>query len=204
MRLRKTARRGELGDRHDLYELSAKILEVAKQRGALRHGKYVLSSGKTSNYYFDGRTLTLDPEGANLVARAVFEVAKEAGAEVVAGPTVGADPIVAATAAISYEQGRPISGLIVRKEAKRHGGERIVEGPLPASAKVMVVDDTCTSGASLLHAISVVEKAGCEVIKVLCVLDRREGGSNKIKRLGYDFEAILEADKNGKIKVVCD
>ena len=182
--------------------LGEKIMEVAERTEALRFGKFQLSSGETSAYYFDGRLITLDPEGAYYVAKALLPLLIECGAEAIAGPTLGADPIVSSVAVMSYTQGHPITGLIVRKQAKGHGGERTIEGPLKPGSRVAVVDDACTSGASLLHAIDAVEEAGCEVVRVLCILDRREGGSDKIRRRGHDFVALLEADQDGVVTPV--
>ena len=175
------------------------ILALAKRRGALMFGEFKLSAGGTSSYYFDGRLLTLDPEGANLVCGVFIPVLTECGAEALAGPTLGADPIVSAVAALSYGGGHPIPGLIVRKEAKEHGGKRGIEGPLVEGARVAVVDDTCSTGASLFLAIHAVEAAGCQVVKVLSILDRHQGGSDELKRRGYDFFTILEADAEGNI-----
>jgi orotate phosphoribosyltransferase len=175
------------------------ILELAKRKGALKFGEFTLSAGGVSSYYFDGRLITLDPEGAYRVASAIVPILKECDAEAIAGPTLGADPIVAAIAVVSHLQGHPISGLIVRKEAKEYGGARAIEGPLVPGARVAVVDDACTSGASLFHAIDAVEAAGCLVVKVIALLDRREGGSEELRRRGYDFVALLEADEAGQI-----
>ena len=178
------------------------ILELAKRTGALMFGEFKLSSGATSPYYFDGRLVTLDSEGAYHVGKTVFQILRKCGAEAVAGPTLGADPIVSSVAAVSYLEGYPIPGLIVRKEVKKHGGRRGIEGPLKSGSKVAVVDDTCTTGGSLLHAIDAVESAGCRVVKVITILDRRQGGSDEIKRRGYNFAAILEADERGEITPV--
>jgi orotate phosphoribosyltransferase len=176
------------------------ILELAKQRGALKFGQFKLSAGGTSSYYFDGRILTLDPEGAYHVARAILPILKECGAEAIAGPTLGADPIVASVAAMSYIEGYPVAGLIVRKEAKGHGAGRMIEGPLAEGMRVAVVDDACTTGSSLFHAIGAVEAEGCRVVKVICILDRRQGGSDELRRRGYDFAALLEANERGEIR----
>lgn len=175
------------------------ILQLAKDRGALRFGQFKLSAGGTSAYYFDGRLVTLDPEGAYHVARAIIPILRECGAEAIAGPTLGADPIVSSVALMSYVEGHPIPGLIVRKESKQYGGKRAIEGPLAPGARVAVVDDTCTTGGNLLSAIGAVEAAGCQVVKVICILDRREGGSDEIRRRGYDFIALLEANASGEI-----
>ncbi len=178
------------------------ILELAKRTEALTFGEFKLSAGGTSPYYFDGRVLTLHPEGAYLVAKAFLPIVRSCGAEAIAGPTLGADPIVSAVVVLSHMDGAPIPGLIVRKEIKRHGGGRLIEGPLRQGAKVAVVDDTCTTGSSLFHAIEALEQAGCPVVKVLSILDRREGGSDEIRRRGYDFVALMEADDTGKITPV--
>ena len=175
------------------------VLQRAKVTGALSFGEFKLTSGKTSSYYFDGRLLTLDPEGAHQVAMAFLPILKECGAEAIAGPSVGADPIVSSVAVISYQQGHPIPGLIVRKEAKQHGAGRLIEGPLREGTRVAVVDDTVTTGGSIIQAIEAVEEAGCRVVKVMCILDRREGGSDEIRRRGYDFVALLEANERGEI-----
>ena len=180
-------------------EAAEAVLELAQRSGALTFGEFKLSAGGTSPYYFDGRLITLHPEGAYRIATALMPILKECGAEAVAGPTLGADPIVSAVAVVSYQEGHPIPGLIVRKEAKQHGGKRAIEGPLKKGARVAVVDDTCTTGSSLMMAIDAVEAAGCQVVKVISILDRHEGGSDEIRRRGYDFLSLLEADTSGRI-----
>ena len=178
-----------------------KILEVAKKRGALTFGEFQLTSGETSPYYFDGRLVTLDPEGAYHVARAFLPLLKECGAEAIAGPTLGADPIVSSVVVMSHTEGNPIAGLIVRQETKQHGARHAIEGPLRSGVAVAVVDDTCSTGSSLLHAIDAVEAEGCRVVKVMCILDRHMGGSDEIKRRGYGFVALLDADGDGRISL---
>ena len=178
---------------------SEKILEIAKKLGALAFDEFQLTAGGTSSYYFDGRLLTLDPEGAYHVSRAFLPLLKECNAEAVAGPAVAAVPIVSAIAVTSFTEGHPIPALIVRQEAKEHGTKRAIEGTLKPGARVVVVDDTCSTGGSLVHAIDAVEAAGCRVVRVICILDRHMGGSDEIRRRGYDFVALLEADGKGQI-----
>ena len=182
-------------------KFAERLLSLAKEKGALLYGDFQLSSGVKSNYYFDGRLLTLEPEGAYLIAKCFIPAITESGAEAIAGPTLGADPIVASVAAISHMEGSSIPGLIVRKETKGHGGKRLIEGPLKKGMKVAVVDDTCTTGASLFHAVKEVEKEGCEVVKVLSVMDRMAGGSDECFRRGYDFYSILVADEAGNVQI---
>ena len=179
----------------------ARLLQLALEKGALKYGDFTLTSGKKSTYYFDGRLLSLDPEGAYLISQSLLPVLRQAGAEAVGGLTLGADPIVAAIALASYINETPIPAFIVRKEAKSHGTGQGVEGALKAGSKVAIIDDTCTTGGSLFQAIEAAEGAGCTVVKVVAVLDRQEGGGEELRRRGYDFIALMEADAEGKIQV---
>jgi len=180
-------------------ESIVRIQQIAEERGALRYGEFNLSAGGTSRYYFDGRLLTLDPEGGYLVAKTLLPLVLKSGAESIAGPTLGADPIVASVASVSHLEGTPISALIVRGEAKSHGTSRRIEGSVRRNMKVAVVDDTCTSGRSLLRAIQALEEEGCEVTAAFCVLDRNEGGSGKITGRGTQFCSLLSAKADGLI-----
>ena len=104
------------------------IMDIAIDRGALTFGEFKLSAGGTSSYYFDGRILSLDPEGGYAVAKAFLPIIMESGAQAVAGPTLGADPIVSAISVVSHLEGHPTPGLIVRKDSKDYGGKRSIEG----------------------------------------------------------------------------
>ena len=181
-------------------KLAERLLELAEERGAIRYGDFTLSSGRKSSYYFDGRLLSLDPEGAHIIGNALLPLLADAGVAAVGGPTLGADPIVAAAAMASWQQGVPLPAFIVRKEAKGYGMAQLIEGPLPEGATVAIVDDACTTGGSLFHAIDAAEEAGCTVGLVLAVLDRNEGGSDAIRNRGYRFAALLAAGADGKIR----
>ena len=181
---------------------AAEILQLAINKGALTFGEFRLSAGGTSSYYFDGRILALDPEGGYRVAKAFLPILRDCGARAIAGPTLGADPIVSAVSVLSHAEGSPVPGLIVRAETKGHGGQKMIEGPTAALAEgapVAVVDDTCTTGSSLFHAIAAMETAGYRVVKVLSILDRNEGGSAELKRRGYSYHALLSANREGQI-----
>jgi len=175
-----------------------RIREIAERLGALQFGEFKLTAGGTSSYYFDGRLVTLDPEGSHTVASALLPVLDAYRVDAAAGPAVAAVPMVASIATASYAAGRPVKALIVRPERKKHGTGKIIEGSPRPGDRVAVVDDTCMTGGSLLHAIDTVEEAGCKVVLVACILDRREGGSDAIRARGYDFFSFLEAD-NGTI-----
>ena len=184
-----------------LSEIAAELLELAKARGALTFGDYVLSSGQRSSYYFDGRRLTLDPRGAYLTGMAFFEMLRGYDVEAVGGPTLGADPIVTAVALTSGLDGQPMSGFIVRKEGKAHGMGNLIEGPLEPGSRVAIVDDACSTGASLFHAVDAAEAEGHEVVVVLAIIDRHQGGSEELRRRGYKFRCLLEATPDGDIRV---
>ena len=177
-----------------------RLLEVFKDHAVLR-GDFTLSSGLKTSYYFDGRMVTLWPEGAYLIGRKILHILVAAGAEAVGGMTVGADPIVAAVSVVSHLEGRPIPAFIVRGEVKEHGTQKRIEGPLKAGSRVAIVDDVITTGGSVLRAIEAVEAEGCRVVKVVVLLDRQQGGSDEIRRRGYDFSAILSADPSGEVRL---
>lgn len=173
---------------------SRKILDIAGKLGALQFGEFKLSAGGTSPFYFDGRLITLDPEGAHTVASALLPVLAPYGVDAAAGPAVAAVPIVSALAAVSYAEGQSIKALIIRPEVKKYGTGKIIEGSPRAGDRVAVIDDTCMTGKSLVHTIDTVEEAGCTVVVVACILDRQEGGSDLIRARGYEFFSFLEAD----------
>ena len=189
--------------RSDLNKIAKRLYERALELDSLKFGDFVLSSGQKSSYYFDGRLVTLNPRGGYEIAKAILSELKECNAEAIAGPSIGADPIVAAVMVLGHIQGQHIPGILVRKEQKQHGGKRIIEGNVWPGARVAVVDDTCTSGKSLLHAIDVLESQGCTVVRVITVLDRNEGGSKEIMNRGYNFFSLLKADNLGRI-VTCE
>ena len=177
-----------------------RLLELSERLGALQYGEFTLSSGAKSHYYFDGRLVTLDAGGAYLVGRAFEPIVRASGAEAIAGPALAAVPMLAAISVASYLEGSPVPGLIVRSERKQHGTGKLIEGSVRDGMAVAVIDDTCNQGGSLLHAIDAVEAAGCRVVKVMCILDRNEGGSRAIRDRGYDFFSLFEVDDSGRIR----
>ena len=184
----------------ELSETLDRLLALALERGAIKYGDFTLTSGKKSSYYFDGRLLSLDPEGAFLISQAIIPLLEQAGAMAVGGTTLGADPMVAALALASHIKGSSIPAFIVRKESKTHGTKQNIEGPLERGTNVAIVDDVCTTGGSLFHAIEAAEEAGCSVVKVVSILDRNEGGSEEMRKRGYNFSTLLAATADGKIE----
>jgi len=167
-----------------------RLLELVRTR-ALREGKITLSSGKVSDYYVDAREVVLDPEGAYLTGRLMLDMI-DPKAVAVAGMTLGADPIVTAISVVGHIEGRDLTALIIRKEPKKHGTQKFVEGPaLPEGSKVAVVDDVVTTGSSLVKSIERLRNEGYEPIQVVAILNREEGGSEKLKDAGYRLESIF-------------
>jgi orotate phosphoribosyltransferase len=177
--------------------MSEQLKELAEiiRRRSLRRGEFTLASGRKANYYLDCRMTTLDPRGATLIGRLLLEKIRELkiDADAIGGLTMGADPIAAATAVVSEIEGRPLPAFIVRKETKGHGMQRAIEGwDGKPGAKVIVVDDVCTSGDSILTAGRKAEEAGYTVAAAFCVVDREEGGTAAVAAR-YPFYPLLTA-----------
>jgi len=153
-----------------------------------------LASGALSRYYLNSKLITLDPKGATLVGRLVFERLRDSDARAVGGLTLGADPIALATAIASEAAGKPIAAFVVRKEPKGHGTAGWIEGPLPPEAPVAVVDDVVTTGGSTEKALDVLARLGHPVRKVIALVDRNEGGREAIARRGVPFESLYSID----------
>lgn len=168
----------------------ARLLHLLRER-AIRRGDFTLASGRKSTYYVDGRLVTLHHEGAWLIANVLLDLLHREGvvASAIGGLTLGADPIAGAVAAVSHGTQRPLDAFIVRKEAKAHGTGKRVEGSLRAGDRVVIVDDVITTAGSTLQAIKAVEDLGCEVVAVVCVIDRQEGGAEALAR--YRFHPLF-------------
>ena len=177
--------------RTDIKELKSKLLDLLNKE-ALKRGDFLLSSGKRSNYYLDGRVITLTPEGAYLVASILLELVRDREIEALGGPTLGADPIVGAVAALSHIEGIPLKTFIVRKAAKEHGAGRQIEGPeLRKGSQVILVDDVATTGKALIEAKRSLDKAGVTARTAFVIVDRCEGAKENLAKEGLELESIF-------------
>ena len=150
---------------------------------ALHTGQHItLSSGKESTYYFDCKPVTLSAAGAPLVGDAFVNALEGLPGDVTAvgGLTHGADPIIGAAMLRAFARGRALDGFYVRKQPKAHGTRRLIENPPPPGTRVVIVEDVVTSGKSALKAVDEARLAGCEVVGVISLVDRQDGGAETI------------------------
>ncbi|MBC8436557.1 MAG: orotate phosphoribosyltransferase [Candidatus Omnitrophica bacterium] len=181
-------------NQESIAELKSRLLALLK-KGAYQKGKFVLSSGRTSDYYLDGRAITLTPEGAHLVAGIILEMIKGADIGAVGGPTLGADPIVGAVACLAHINKVPISTFIVRKSAKGHGTQRQIEGPqLKEGCRVVLVDDVATTGRALIEAKEALDKVGAKICRTIVIVDRQEGAAENLEKAGLRLEPIFKIE----------
>jgi orotate phosphoribosyltransferase len=164
-----------------------------------RKGTFTLTSGKTSDFYIDGKQTTLSAEGAYLCGKLLLQLleSEEQPIEAVGGMTLGADPLVTAVSLVSFLEGRPIPAFIVRKEAKGHGTGNYIEGMknMPQGCRVAFVEDVVTTGGTLLKVIDRVEAQGFKVGLVATVVERQEGGASALQEKGYTLKYIFTREE---------
>ncbi|MGA4540957.1 orotate phosphoribosyltransferase [Uniformispora flossi] len=172
----------------------AALLAQIKDK-AVVHGRVTLSSGKEADYYVDLRRVTLDAEAAPLVGRVMLDAAADLDFEAVGGLTLGADPVAAAMLHAAAAQGRKLDAFVVRKTGKAHGLQRRIEGPDVAGRRVLAVEDTSTTGGSVLTAVEALREAGAEVVGVAVIVER--GAAPAIAEAGLPYiTAYTLADLN--------
>ena len=162
---------------------------------SVRRGSFTLASGRTSSVYVDARVTTMSPDGLATIGPLALEaLARERlTPDSVGGLTLGADPVSYAIAYASALAGRPIRAFTVRKEAKAHGAGRLIEGPFASGDRVVIIEDVITTGASALRAVEAVRAAGGQVIGILSVVDREEGGRERLAPVGVPVIALCTA-----------
>jgi orotate phosphoribosyltransferase len=153
---------------------------------------FTLTSGAISPYYFDCKAATLDPEGSSLIGQLIFQKIKEFNIDAVGGLTLGADPISLSISLEAFKNNRFIYPLIVRKEPKKHGTQRWIEGILDKVKNVMAIDDVITTGKSTIQAIEKLRESGFIVEKAFVVIDREEGGRENIEKLGVEVLSLFK------------
>jgi len=152
---------------------------------------FTLVSGRQSNYYFNCKPTTLDPEGMNLIGELVFEMLADTDVTAAGGLTLGADPIANALAVISFQKGRPIKSFVIRKDIKDHGTKSAVEGNVQPGERVAIIDDVITTGGSTITAIERAREAGLVIDRAIALIDREEGGRGNIMKHVSRVDAVL-------------
>jgi orotate phosphoribosyltransferase len=152
---------------------------------------FKLASGRESPYYLDCRPTTHNAQGLALIGEIFFDLIRDLKVKAIGGLTMGADPIAHAVALTSYLQGRPINSFSVRKEPKEHGIGKRVEGDARPGDRVVIVEDVITTGGSTLQAITAAREYGLEVVQVIVLVDREEGGREAVEKLVSEFEAVF-------------
>lgn len=170
------------------------LIELLAIRSA-RLGEFTLASGARSNLYIDARMTAMSPEGLALIGPLGIDEITNAGwqADSVGGLTLGADPISYAISYASAIAGKPIRAFTVRKEAKTHGTGKLIEGPFAPSDHTVIIEDVITTGGSALKAIDAVRNAGATITGVLSLVDREEGGRERIQAAGYTVRSLARA-----------
>ena len=172
--------------------LRDELRELVADR-AFTYGDFTLTSGRRSDYYVDGKQVTLDGRGLYLIAWFALQHCRQHDIDAIGGLTLGADPIASAVVALSGETERPLTAFIVRKEVKAHGTARTIEGPnLHAGQRVLLVDDTLTTGGTFLQASEAVLTTGATIVGALCVVDREEGGREALEAAGITLHALFQ------------
>ena len=176
-----------------IQEMKERLIAIILERSFKYRDNppFTLVSGRTSNYYFNCKPTTLDPEGMNLIGELVFAMLADSEVTAAGGLTLGADPIANALSVISFQKGRPIKSFIVRKEVKDHGKMYGIEGNIVAGEKVAILDDVITTGGSTITAIERAEKAGLVIDRVIALIDREEGGRENIATHAGRVDAVL-------------
>ncbi|MCX7927656.1 MAG: orotate phosphoribosyltransferase [Candidatus Omnitrophica bacterium] len=178
-------------------QMRKRLLELI-QRHALKRGKFILSSGKESSFYLDGRIITMMPEGSWLVASLMLEMLKDETVDAFGGPTLGADPIVGAVACLSFLNQRPLKTFIIRKQPKDHGRQQRIEGPaLETNEIAVLVDDVATTGHSLIEAKQVLQELGVHVSQALVIVDRSEGAKENLAQHNINLRPIFTLKELG-------
>jgi len=167
--------------------------EILKK--AVVHGKVILSSGKEAEYYVDLRRVTLDSIAAPLVGEVMLELTRDLDFEAVGGLTLGADPVATAMMHVAAKKGRKIDAFVVRKAEKAHGLQRRIEGPDVKGKRVLAVEDTSTTGGSVLTAVEALKEAGAIVVGVAVIVER--GAQEKVESAGFKYLAAYQLSDLG-------
>jgi orotate phosphoribosyltransferase len=172
------------------------LLDQVKNK-AIVHGRVTLASGKEADYYVDLRRITLDAVAAPLIGPALLELTADLQYDAVGGLTLGADPVAMSMLHAAAAQGRRLDAFVVRKAEKAHGLQRRIEGPDVRGRRVLAVEDTSTTGGSVLTAVEALREAGAEVVAVAVIVDRSTGAQQKVQAEGLEYRFLFGLEDLG-------
>lgn len=179
----------------DNLDKRARLIEIIRDR-SLQTGKEItLASGRKSSFYFNMKPTMMDAEGAHLIATLVLDNLSDIQADLIGGLEMGAVPLAASVAAISHQQGRPLRSFFVRKQAKDHGTQSLIEGLAKGETmegkRVVIIEDVTTTGGSSLKAADILRAEGADIVRVITIVDREEGAREAFANAGLDLQPIL-------------
>jgi len=188
----------DLTESHSPATVTARdrLLELIRAR-AIVHGKVTLSSGQEADYYVDLRRITLDGQAAPLVGQVMNELTRDLDFDAVGGLTLGADPVATAMLHAAAAEGRRLDAFVVRKSGKAHGLQQRIEGPSITGRRVLIVEDTTTTGASPMDAVAAAREEGAEVVAVATIADRATGAKEKLEARGLTYLAAYSLQELG-------
>ena len=180
----------EAHENFDLFYKRQKLLAIIRRASLLQGREFRLTSGGSSNFFIDLKKTMLDPEGASLLADLLFDKIRTENVDCIGGMETGAIPIIAVVCMRSWPE-KPVKGFFIRKEAKGHGTDQRVDGPLDRGSRVILFEDVTTTGSSLMRAVDQTRQFQCTVLKVIAVVDRLEGAVENFRKAGIIFEALF-------------
>lgn len=178
-----------------MTDREALLAQVRKK--AVVHGSVTLSSGRQADYYVDLRRVTLDAQAAPMVGRVMLELTRDWEYDAVGGLTLGADPVAVAMLHAAAAEARELDAFVVRKAEKTHGLQRRIEGPEVTGRRVLAVEDTSTTGGSVLTAVDALREAGAEVVGVAVIVDRATGARERVEAAGCAYRSAFSLDDLG-------
>jgi len=165
------------------------LLQILRSK-SIKHGDFTLSSGKKSRYYIDCKPTLCNAKGAMLIGEIVYDMIIDMPVIAIGGVGMGAALMAMATMMVST-QNTPLNAFIIRKTPKQYGSMNKIEGEIAKGNRVVIIDDVITTGKSIIQAINILENVGVEIVNIICLIDREEGGKENIEKKGYFIKSIF-------------